>query len=225
MPAMFVVLPITSIVFCGAIFGFFYAWVCSTMWGLDQADPRIAIEAMQAMNGPVRNGVFFPAFSLTPSVLIITSLVLRMAVQTSTAAWFVAAAVIYLALGLRLTMAVNVPMNEALAAVPVPTDIETARKNLGGLFWAMAALEPSSRRRLWRRPRVRRDRVDEIACNPGNAGMKVQVEPAAGYPKSESLEVRFTQIRMDSICGISGDGPRVLNGRHAGAKLPKPRLV
>lgn len=128
MPATLVVLPITSIVFCGAIFGFFYAWICSTMWGLDQADPRVAIEAMQAMNGSVRNVVFAPAFFLTPVVLTITALVLRMAVQTSAAAWFLAGAVIYLAFGLFLTMAVNVPMNEALAAVLVPTDIETARE-------------------------------------------------------------------------------------------------
>ena len=39
------------------------------MWGLDDADPRVAIAAMQAMNGSVRNAVFFPAFFLTPVVL------------------------------------------------------------------------------------------------------------------------------------------------------------
>ena len=44
-----------------AIFGFFYAWVCSTMWGLDQTDPVVAITAMQAMNASVRNAVFAPA--------------------------------------------------------------------------------------------------------------------------------------------------------------------
>ena len=58
-----------GVLFAGAIFGFFYAWVCSTMWGLDEADPRVAIAAMQAMNASVRNAVFFPAFFLTPVVL------------------------------------------------------------------------------------------------------------------------------------------------------------
>ena len=38
--------------------GFFYAWVCSTVWGLDAADPNVAISAMQAMNTSVRNPVF-----------------------------------------------------------------------------------------------------------------------------------------------------------------------
>ncbi|WP_312895093.1 MULTISPECIES: hypothetical protein [Rhizobium] len=33
-------LSVTSVVFSGAIFGFFYAWVCSTMWGLDRAPTR-----------------------------------------------------------------------------------------------------------------------------------------------------------------------------------------
>ena len=66
-------MSIVSILFCGAVFGFFYAWVCSTMWGLDQADPRIAIAAMQAMNASVRNAVFFPAFFLTPIVLAVAA--------------------------------------------------------------------------------------------------------------------------------------------------------
>ncbi len=35
-----------SLILSGAIFGFFYAWICSTMWGLDAADPVIAIKAM-----------------------------------------------------------------------------------------------------------------------------------------------------------------------------------
>lgn len=64
-------LPVTLIatLLSGAIFGFFYAWVCSTMWGLDAADPRVAISAMQAMNASVRNIVFAPAFFGTPVAL------------------------------------------------------------------------------------------------------------------------------------------------------------
>ncbi|HPZ49823.1 MAG TPA: hypothetical protein PLA44_08195 [Propionibacteriaceae bacterium] len=45
-----------GVLFAGAIFGFFYAWVCSTMWGLDEADPRVAIAAMQALAGEERFG-------------------------------------------------------------------------------------------------------------------------------------------------------------------------
>jgi uncharacterized membrane protein len=128
MPGMLVLLSIASVVFCGAIFGFFYAWVCSTMWGLDQADPRVAIAAMQAMNASVRNAVFFPAFFLTPVVLVLTAAALRFARQSSAALWFVAAAAVYLVFGFFVTTAVNVPMNEALARTPVPADIDAARQ-------------------------------------------------------------------------------------------------
>ncbi|MEX0278502.1 MAG: hypothetical protein AB3N19_13365, partial [Ruegeria sp.] len=64
-----------SLLSIGAIFGFFYAWVCSTMWGLDAANPRTAIAAMQAMNASVRNAVFFPAFFLTPVILGATAFI------------------------------------------------------------------------------------------------------------------------------------------------------
>lgn len=121
-------LSVASIVFCGAIFGFFYAWVCSTMWGLDQADPRVAIAAMQAMNASVRNWAFFPAFFLTPVVLVVTALAARAAGSGGAARLFAAAGAVYLFLGLLLTVTVNVPMNEALAAVTAPADIEAARQ-------------------------------------------------------------------------------------------------
>ncbi len=120
-------LSIVSILFCGSIFGFFYAWVCSTMWGLDQADPRIAIAAMQAMNASVRNAVFFPAFYLTPVVLAVTAGVAYRGQFRSAALWFAAAGLVYLVFGLFLTMGINVPMNEALATVDIPNDIEAAR--------------------------------------------------------------------------------------------------
>ncbi|MFK7838284.1 MAG: DUF1772 domain-containing protein [Sulfitobacter sp.] len=120
-------LALLSLILAGALFGFFYAWVCSTMWGLDAADPRVAIEAMQAMNASVRNAVFAPAFFGTSVVLLLTTLALRADDQTGTALWFGAATVLIAFLGVLLTMAINVPMNEALAEISVPDDIDAAR--------------------------------------------------------------------------------------------------
>lgn len=128
MRAITFTLVLCSMLLSAAIFGFFYAWVCSTMWGLDAADPRVAIKAMQAMNASVRNGVFAPAFFGTPIVLAITSLVLWRQRMTASAALFAGSAMIYFCGGLILTMVVNVPMNEALAAVTVPDDIASARQ-------------------------------------------------------------------------------------------------
>ncbi|MEZ5094596.1 DUF1772 domain-containing protein [Nocardioides sp.] len=122
------VTAVGGVVFAGAIFGFFYAWVCSTMWGLDQADPRVAIEAMQAMNGSVRNAVFAPAFFLTPVVLGIAAALCQREGRRLSAGLLALAAVVYLGGGLILTMTLNVPMNEDLARVVVPAEMDAARQ-------------------------------------------------------------------------------------------------
>lgn len=119
-------LALLSLLLAAALFGFFYAWVCSTMWGLDAADPRVAINAMQAMNASVRNAVFAPAFFGTSIVLLITALLLRANGAGQAVFWFGAATLLVAVLGVGLTMAVNVPMNEALAQVAVPEDRDTA---------------------------------------------------------------------------------------------------
>lgn len=117
-----------SLLLSAAIFGFFYAWVCSTMWGLDATDPRIAIGAMQAMNASVRNAVFAPAFFGTPIALIVTAGFLWHQRHRISATLFVLSSLVYLGFGLILTMAINVPMNEALATIAVPNDIEAAHQ-------------------------------------------------------------------------------------------------
>lgn len=114
------IFAILSILFCGAIFGFFFAWVCSTMWGLDTLNPNVAIAAMQAMNASVRNGVFAPAFFGTPIVLIFTALLALIARQWQASQFFVLGAIFYGFGGLLLTIWVHVPMNETLAEFELP---------------------------------------------------------------------------------------------------------
>lgn len=121
------VMVLLSLPLSGAIFGFFYAWVCSTMWGLDAADPRVAIAAMQAMNASVRNVVFAPAFFGTPFALLLTAGLLLRDGFHGGALGFAAGGVLYLFCGIVLTMTVNVPMNEMLAIISVPEDINAAR--------------------------------------------------------------------------------------------------
>lgn len=119
---------IVSLVLAAAIFGFFYAWICSTMWGLDLTDPRVAIEAMQAMNTSVRNPVFFVSFFLTPVAWGVAALLGWQAGLRRAAILFAVAGAIYLTTGLILTTVVNVPMNEALGRIDVPADLEAARQ-------------------------------------------------------------------------------------------------
>lgn len=134
-----------SILLSGAIFGFFYAWVCSTMWGLDNVDPRVAIAAMQAMNASVRNAVFAPAFFGTPVVLALTSFALWFARYKIPSLLMLSGAGVYLIFGLLLTMMVNVPMNEMLAQVDVPVSIAEAQ-----IIWG----DYSARWQLWNQMRT-----------------------------------------------------------------------
>ena len=90
------------------------------MYGLDAADPRVAIAAMQAVNEQIRNAVFFPAFFLTPMALAVPGVLFWRQGFRGAGALFLAGALVYLLGGLGLTMAVNVPMNEELATVVVP---------------------------------------------------------------------------------------------------------
>ncbi|NVK34168.1 MAG: DUF1772 domain-containing protein [Rhodobacteraceae bacterium] len=126
MPRFLMPMSMLSLLSIGAVFGFFYAWVCSTMWGLDAADPRVAISAMQAMNASVRNAVFFPAFFLTPVFLAITAFIANRQRRARSAVLFAAAAAVYFTGALMVTAIVNVPMNEALALVIVPADSAAA---------------------------------------------------------------------------------------------------
>ena len=112
----------------GAIFGFFYAWVCSTMWGLDSADPNVAISAMQAMNASVRNLVFAPAFFGTPLALMATALVCWVGKKRFAAVFFGSGSLLYVAGAMVPTIAVNVSLNEALALVETPLDAGRAQE-------------------------------------------------------------------------------------------------
>ena len=126
MKKAFLTLAIASLTLNAAIFGFFYAWICSTMWGLDNADPNTAIAAMQAMNSSVRNAIFAPAFFATPFLSALVALWAYRVNYKNVAILFGTAAIVYFCGGLVLTMVINVPMNEALALIKLPLDPDLA---------------------------------------------------------------------------------------------------
>ena len=133
-------LALMSVVFAGAMFGFFFAWVCSTMWGLDAADADVAITAMRAMNACVRNWVFALAFFGTPVLLIVTALVALRVPERRAASCFALAGLLYVLGAMVPTMTANVPLNEALALVEMPLDSTEAQdvwRNYSGpwQFW------------------------------------------------------------------------------------------
>ena len=103
----------------GLIAGFFYAYASSVTLGHALLPDGQYVEAMQAINATVRNGLF--AFSYFGAVV---SLLLALAVHAprprSHRFLLVAlAAVLYIGGGFMLTFLINVPMNEELARVSV----------------------------------------------------------------------------------------------------------
>lgn len=118
----------TAILLHGLITGFFYAYSGSVMFGLDVIDPRHAISAMQGINREVRNMVFAPTFFGTPIASLVTAAALYLVGARRSALAFTLAALIYFFGALIPTMAINVPMNEALSTVAIPYSIDAAQE-------------------------------------------------------------------------------------------------
>lgn len=101
-------------VLTGLIAGFYYAYACSVMLGLAQTDDRTFIASMQAINATVRNWWFAPSFF--GSVLVTVLAVVIGQVRRSEGRWWTGAAALLVASGFALTLGVNVPLNDNLAA-------------------------------------------------------------------------------------------------------------
>jgi uncharacterized membrane protein len=121
------ILTVVALVLIGAMAGFFYAYSMSVMWALDAVDPKAAITSMQSINIVVRNAIFFPAFFGAPLAALLAA-GLWWKLDAGQAALLLAlAAIVYLAGTFAVTVAANVPMNQALAIATIPADPEAAR--------------------------------------------------------------------------------------------------
>jgi uncharacterized membrane protein len=124
---MALLLTMASLLLTGAIAGFFYAYSVSAIWGLDAADPAVAIRAMQGINAVVRNAAFAPAFFGTPVAAALAAALLFMSGFRLPALLLAAAALLYVGGTFLPTLLVNVPMNEALARIEAPGEPQAAR--------------------------------------------------------------------------------------------------
>jgi len=123
-----VIVAVVAIVLCGAASGVFFAFSTSVMPGLDAIKPDQAINAMVSMNRKIINPAFLAAFVGTPFVTAVTGVLLLVDDATGAALFFFAATVVYLLGAVAPTAVVNVPLNNALDAGPVPAaDDEVAR--------------------------------------------------------------------------------------------------
>ncbi len=108
-----------SIIACAAVAGFFYAYACSVMYGLDDSSAITALEAMQGINRTVRNPIFAASFFGTALLLPLAAVLNFISGAKQASGILAVAALTYIGGGLFLTMSINVPMNEALSVVDV----------------------------------------------------------------------------------------------------------
>ncbi|RKN38516.1 anthrone oxygenase family protein [Streptomyces hoynatensis] len=103
-----------------AMTGVFFSFSTSVMPGLDALEPGGSVRAMQSMNEKILNPLFLTAFTAAPLAAVAAGVLLLLLGHGAAGLLFLAAAAVYLLGVLLPTAAVNVPMNEALAALAPP---------------------------------------------------------------------------------------------------------
>lgn len=115
--------------------GFFYAYSVSVVPGLTAAGPDVAVPAMQAINAGIRTPVFAFAFFgalVFPLLAGLAGLAGLAAGGRRTPALLALAATVVYGVGVfAVTFAVNIPLNEALAAAGTPATPAEAAASWG----------------------------------------------------------------------------------------------
>jgi uncharacterized membrane protein len=109
-------LMICAICGCGLMAGLFFVFSVAVMRALGQLPPERGMAAMQSINSTILNPIFLLVFMGTAAIcalLLVLSLLNR---QLPGSTYVLAGSLLYLTGGLLVTIAVNVPMNDALAA-------------------------------------------------------------------------------------------------------------
>lgn len=117
-----------SILMAAGMAGTFFGFSAGVMPGLNAARPGSAINVMQAINQKIQNPVFVGVFILLPVVAAVAGILLLTLDQKSAALLFFAAAAVYFVGALMPSFAVNIPMNNDLDAVKIPSDLRAAAK-------------------------------------------------------------------------------------------------
>jgi uncharacterized membrane protein len=107
-------LALLGILSTGAVAGLFYAYWCSVMIALDRLRPEAAIKTMQTINVAIINPLFFATFMGTLAILPLAALAAWWSGASASAGWLAAAFLVYAVGTFGVTVAFNVPLNDAL---------------------------------------------------------------------------------------------------------------
>lgn len=113
-----IILIITT-VFSGLMAGLFYAWSISVTPGLARINDLSYLQAFQSMNRAIINPVFFVVFF---GLVVLLPVLSYLSFQTSLSNqfWYVILATLFYFIGIMgVTIAGNVPLNNALEALQI----------------------------------------------------------------------------------------------------------
>jgi uncharacterized membrane protein len=105
--------------------GLFFAFSVFIMSALGRLAPASGTAAMQAINVAILNPVFFVVFFGTAAVSLLLGVAALIQWSEAGSAYLMAGSLLYLIGNITVTVAFNVPLNEALAAV-TPTSAEAS---------------------------------------------------------------------------------------------------
>ena len=114
---LFVALTISAALGSGLVAGIFFAFSAFIMTALGRLPPEQGIAAMKSINVTVINPWFFAAFFGTAAVCVILAAFALFNWSEPGTIYLLAGSVLYLLGCILVTMAFNVPLNNALAAV------------------------------------------------------------------------------------------------------------
>lgn len=119
-------LKLLSALGCGLMAGVFFAFSTFVMNALEHLPPAQGISAMQRINVSVINPLFLTVFLGTAAACALLAGSSLLKLREPGAGYVLTGSVLYLAGTVLVTLACNVPRNDALAAVD-PASLEGAR--------------------------------------------------------------------------------------------------
>ncbi len=114
---------------CGLVAGAFFAFSTFVMKALGQQPPAQGIAAMQSINITVINPWFMGVLFGTAGACLVLAIAAGVNSQQPGAHWMLLGSLLYLLGSIGITIAFNVPLNDALAAV-------TPDSPAGATLWA-----------------------------------------------------------------------------------------
>lgn len=109
-------LTLLAVIGSGLMAGLFFAFSNSVMASLGKLPPPQGIAAMNTINVVIQNPLFLAIFMGTALVALVLGLIALFGNDTPRPTFLLVGALLYLLGNIAVTIAINVPMNDALAA-------------------------------------------------------------------------------------------------------------